>query len=789
MFRLNLLGALDLRDSEGQPVRSVLAQPKRLAVLAYLALHEGYCRRDSILPVFWPETDQEHARAALRKMIYNLRQSLGDQAIVGRGDEEIAFGDSVLSCDAREMRGALTRGDAQAAIDLYRGDLLPGFFLSEVPDFECWLDKERERFRLDATRLTDSLTKSCDAAGDIESALVWARRRFELFPTDESGVRLLLCLLERTGDRSGAISAFEHFSVQLRLTYDLEPSPETVALIDRVRTAGDTNAVQNSETRAPLGTTNQPLEIAAISSGLRTGDRAEQRRRRRLPYLFLPPWRQGVILASFILPALLLLRAPILSLIQSAFGGLTQPAEAATEEMSIAVLPIDEVGEGSDEYLGVGMTDELINALGRVNGLRVASRTSTFALKEQGSDVQAIGLKLKVRYIIEGSLRREGDRLRLTIQLIDVADGQQRWAQRYDREMSDVLAMQEEVSGSIVAALRGPLALNAMPHQLRGTRSPEAYDQYLRGRFLLEHDTPESVESAIRHFSNALQNDSAYSLAYAGLADSYLAQSEWKSPGSVLPQAKAAAVRALSLNEDLHETHLALARLLHQFDWNWRGAEKEFKRALELAPELPSLHYEYANYLAASRRFDEMLAEVRKGLDLERREALDPVAFLVSERERLAQTLFKARRYSEAIAMAESALELDPRSRARASIMYSSLMLGDMKRAEAEMRRLDQGNQRQFVRAGMYARAGRPQESRVVLDSILQRARVEYVAKDQIGGVYLALGDTTEALRWYEAALNERHWWMVFTNSDPLLEGFRSNPRFQRLLRQMNAPS
>lgn len=793
MYTLQLLGALDLRDQNGQSVRSVIAQPKRIAVLAYLALHEGFCRRDSLLPVFWPEQDEDRARASLRKVIYNLRQSLGDQVVVGRSDEEVGFGDAVVQCDAREMRRALQRRDPRTAIELYQGDLLPGFNLSDVPDFECWLDAERERYRLDAARAADALADSCRADGKLPEALDWSRRRLSLTPADESALRRVLLILEALGDRGAAVEAFEHFCLQLRLTYDLEPSAETQVLVDHIRAGrGAVEAATASEPRADKreeDRSEERVERLAVAS---IAEATEPRVASPSPPTRHVRWQRGVVVASLALPILLLLRVPILTLVENAFGSLGSGAEAPADELSVAVLPIADVSPGIDaEYLSVGMTDELINALGGLKGLRVAARTSTFALAQESADVREVARKLGVRYVLEGSLRRDGNRIRLALQLIDATDGQQRWAESYDREMSDVLAMQEEISESVITALRGPLALNSPI--LRATSDPEAYDRYLRGRFLLRQRSRESVQSAIHHFSAALARDSGYALAYAGLADAYLVQADWVTPRSVLPAAKAAAERALQLDPELFETHLALARVLHRFDWDWDGAEREFKRAVALAPEEPLTHHAYADFLRSARRFDESLAATRRGLALEEARATDRLEFMVYERERLASALFRAHQYQEAIRTAESALELDPGSGSRMQIVYASQMLGDFARASREMERIGTESgpstrspvaaARNLVQSGDLARA------RALLEEKLEQSRREYVPKDQIALIYLAVGDTARALESLEGAVNDRNWFMVFWNSDPFAESLRDDPRFQRLLRRINAPA
>jgi TolB-like protein/DNA-binding SARP family transcriptional activator/Tfp pilus assembly protein PilF len=792
MYTLQLLGALDLRDPTGQAVRSVIAQPKRIAVLAYLALHEGFCRRDTLLPIFWPEQDEDRARASLRKLIYNLRKSLGDQVVVGRGDDEVGFGDGVVRCDAREMRRALQLRDPKTAVELYRGDLLPGFNLPDVPDFECWLDAERERLRLDTARAADALADSCRADGKLPEALDWSRRRLALTPGDESALRRVLLILEAMGDRGAAVEAFEHFSLQLRLTYGLEPSAETQDLIDHVRAGRP--AVETATPSEPRSGTRQAgpaLERVDSLPVPSIAELTEPRAARPGRPTRHVHWQRGVVLASFVLPILLLLRTPILTLVENAFGARSSGAYVPAHEFSIAVLPIADVSPGRDaEYLSVGMTDELINALGRLEGLRVAARTSTFAIARDSVDIRDVARKLGVRYVLEGSLRRDGSRVRLALQLIDATDGQQRWAQSYDREISDVLAMQEEISESVTAALRGPLELSSPT--LRATGDAEAYDQYLRGRFLLNQGGREPVQAAIRHFSAALDRDSSYALAYAGIADAHLSLADWVTPRSVLPAAKAAAERAIQLDDRLFETHLALAKVLHRFDWDWERSEREFKRALELAPDEPSVHYQYADFLRSSRRFDESLAATRRGLALEAAVATAPLQFALYERERLSAALFRSHRYREAITMAESALELDPNSGARMNIVYASQMLGDFARASSELERLGtrRGDSRGAVAmARNFVHAGKSAEARRLLEETLQEAQRQYVPRDQIAHIYLAVGDTSRALQSLDAAVSDQNWFMVFWNSDPFAESLRDDPRFRRILSRINAPA
>jgi TolB-like protein/DNA-binding SARP family transcriptional activator/Tfp pilus assembly protein PilF len=789
MFELQLFGGLELRDADGQSLQSLLSQPKRVAVLAFLATRGGFVRRDVLLPVFWPEQDEEHARASLRKAVHLLRRSLCHDVVLSRGDDELAVNPERLRCDVAEFRQALERGDAEGAVALYRGELLPGFFLDQVPEFERWLDAERERFRNEAGHALDLLTQAAEARGETEQALLWARRKLELTPADEAALRRVLSLCERTGDRAGALSAYEHFCVQLRLSYDLKPSAETRALIDRLRAPAAPEVAAAPEPSEPPARPPTLRLAPSGGSGVRT------------LALGAGPGAAGYGVAwtglQRLVPALLAFAVLISGfavagepMVRSVRGAL---AGATRLESSIAVLPIADLGtDARAQYLGDGMTDELINTLSLVPGLRVASRTSSFAMKDAGLDVQEIGKRLGVKYVLEGSLQREGDRLRLSVRLIDTSSGEKRWGQVYDRQASNALSIQDEISREVSRALRGPLALRPAEAVAPATRNPAAYDDYLRGRFLLmQRRNPQSVDAAIRYFSAALEKDSLYAQSYAGLAEAYLTKAEFVSPRSILPRAKAAAVRALRLNDNLPETHLALAKLLLHSDWDWVGAEREYLRAIELAPDLAIAHYEYADFLQASRRFDEMLQEVRAGLSLERAESVDPIAFAMNEQIRLGRSLFRAHRYDEAITHHRMALELDPNSQAaRAGIAYALYMKGEYARAAAivDTLRAAGASPRLEMMGQMYARAGRRGEAMEMLRRLTVESNTRYVPKDQIAGIYVGLGDVDNALRWFEAAVEEHHWLAVYRNSDPLVESLRSNPRFQRLLRQMHAP-
>jgi len=239
MIRLQLLGSLDLRDEDGRELRAVLAQPKRLALLAYLAAASpfGPHRRDTLLGIFWPGLDQEHARNALSKAIHFLRRALGERAIASRTAEELAVAPEVVWTDVRAFAEALDAGRTDEALELYRGDLLPSFFVSEAPGFEEWLEGERARFRVRAAAAARILAERHEARRHLTLAVACARRAVDLSGGDERPLRRLIELLDRAGDRAGAVRAYEDFVRKLATELEVEPAPETVALIERIRSS------------------------------------------------------------------------------------------------------------------------------------------------------------------------------------------------------------------------------------------------------------------------------------------------------------------------------------------------------------------------------------------------------------------------------------------------------------------------------------------------------------------------------------------------------------------------
>lgn len=326
----------------------------------------------------------------------------------------------------------------------------------------------------------------------------------------------------------------------------------------------------------------------------------------------------------------------------------------ASEGPSIAVLPfVDMSADKDQDYFCDGITEELINALAQVQGLRVVARTSAFEFKGKGRDIRRIGEQLNVGTVLEGSVRKAGDRLRVTAQLNNVADGYHLWSETYDRELKDVFAIQEEIAQAIVKRLK--LAGDQKQPRIRSySEDLDAYDQYLRGRQQLNTMAAEGVKLALDRFQQTLVRAPAYAPAYAATAEAYywLAMRSGMPPKDAYPKAREAAQKALALDDGLAEAHSSLAAVLYSYDWDWKGAEREFRRALALSPNQAAIHFIYGRYLTSMARLDEALHEMRRAEDL------DPLSLPV--KNHAGTVLLLRQEYDQSIELYRQMISLDP---------------------------------------------------------------------------------------------------------------------------------
>ena len=476
-------------------------------------------------------------------------------------------------------------------------------------------------------------------------------------------------------------------------------------------------------------------------------------------------------------------------------AALSSPRETArgragrTAGRSIAVLPfVNTSSDPENEYLSDGITDELIDALSKLDVLRVASRTSVFAIKGKALDVRAIGALLGVTVVLEGTVRKVVDRLRVTAQLTSTDDGRLLWSQRYDRDVGDVFAVQDELARTIVTKLRATwLAELAEPEQKRGTANVTAYGLYLRGRWALNQRTGELTSQAIQYFERAIAEDPRYALAYTGLADAYALHVDYRSvPVSEgFERAKTYARRALELDDTLAEAHSSLAWTLFIYDWDWPGAEREFRRAIELDPRYPTAHQWYASMLASQARHEESIVEAHTAQEL------DPG--FVSIRRGLGWQYFYARRYERARHHLEHAIEMNPTAEETYRILGLVQSVDGMHEAAVSTLRealaLPGATSYTLATLGYaLARAGETAEAERIMLDLESRAERQYVSPAALSMVRLGVGDFDRALDWMERAHAERRGWLAYLSVNPMFDPLRGDSRFAMLVRTMRLP-
>lgn len=463
-------------------------------------------------------------------------------------------------------------------------------------------------------------------------------------------------------------------------------------------------------------------------------------------------------------------------------------AGARATARAVAILPFANLSaDPGTDYLSDGLTEELIGALARVEGLRVPSRTSVFALKGKSQDIRELGGQLQVEIVLEGSVRLAGDRLRIAARLVSVRDGYQIWSETYDRRMADVLDVQEEITRTIVRTLKLKL-MGDYPTGMseRQTHSPEAYQLYLKGRYFWNQRTSESLRKAIACFERAVEVDPGYALAYSGIADAHcsLANSFDLGGGDPagIPRAKAAALRALELDDRSAEAHTSLAfpALIH--DRDWATSEREFRRALELDPDYANAHHWFSHHLVAMGRFDQSLEHSRRALELE------PLAMVTNVH--LGWHYFFARDYPAAVEQLRASLDLDQRfvhAHHYLGFVYAQQQRYDD--AIAELRTaaslLPESLETPAELAAVLGAAGERREAQEILNRLLGLARQHYISPFYLARIHQGLGRREEALSWLERAYAERVDLMVYLNVDPRLDDLREEPRFAALARKL----
>ena len=523
----------------------------------------------------------------------------------------------------------------------------------------------------------------------------------------------------------------------------------------------------------PIGETrNRPKSLPQTAPEekhevLGEADRQSQAEKRR-------PWR----------PAWLMFALSLVLALLALLAWKTYPRKATSGNIrSLAVLPLESLsGDASQDYFADGMTDALITDLGQIRALRVISRTSVMSYKRVRKPLPQIARELNVDAVVEGTVLRFGDQVRITAQLIQATDDKHLWAETYEGDLGNTLTLQNNVARAIAKQIQ----INLTPQEqavLTKSRivKPQAYDAYLKGRYFWNKRTPDDLQKAVHYFDDAITQDPNYAQAYTGLADTYALLGDWEygvmAPRDAYPKAKAAATRALELDNSLSEAHTSLAFSLDAFDWEWASAEKEFKQAIELNPGYATAHHWYAWHLSMMGRNTEAIAEMRRAANL------DPVSLIISAD--LAEELLVAHLYDDSIDQSQRTIEMDPFFAVAHYELGQAFVQKHMyNEAIAELQKAIKlsGGSTTFTSnlAYAYAMAGRRQEAAEILNNMKNRTRQN---ASEIALMYVGLDEKNNAMAWLQKAYLERFNPSILLR--PAFDPLRSDPRFRDLLSQI----
>ncbi|MGZ8412255.1 MAG: tetratricopeptide repeat protein [Gemmatirosa sp.] len=782
MFRLRTFGGLAL-ERDGEPYSGPATQRRRLALLAVLAAADGPVSRDRLMGYLWPESGPERARHSLDDALSALRRELRSDVLF-QGVASLRVNPDVLTSDLADHAAALQAGDGERAVALHAGPFLDGFFVPDAVEFERWVEAERGRRARAHARALDGLAAAAAARGDGASAVRWSRARVDVEPLDTPATMRLLAALTTAGNPAEALRVARVHETLVHAELDAAPGPGWAAAVDDVRAElarapRDLPVVVEHAAAFPAvdaPSVPTPPPVAAPTDHAKAAE---------------PPARRGwgrrlaLIAGALVLVGLGGRAAWVGRSATLASGPPAAPGRAVTTRASVAVLPfVNTSGSVDDEAFADGLTDELIGALGRVPGVRVIGRTSAFALKGRALNVRTIADTLGVETVLEGTVRRAGTRLRVTVQLVSASDDGVLWTESYDRALADVFAVQTEIARAIAGALQPTLGSGAPAIPPMRTRDLATYELYLKGRHFWGRRTPGDLHRAADHFEQAVARDPTYAEAYAGLADArvLLVMLGDSPPREQLPRARAAAAEAIRLDSTLAEAHAALGNILEAFDWDVAGADRELGRAVALDPGYATAHLYRGIHLLNRGRFDDAVAE------LARARALDPLSAPV--RMQLGRAYVSARRPAEAVPLLRSAIELSPGfSAAYVHLGDAHLQQGEPAAALAAFRRaaaLNGGRDSAQI-AYALAMTGQRAAAERLLRELLDTPRRRYLPPVPVAKACVALGDADAAFRWLERGLDERAAQMRTIGVAPAFDRLHADPRWARLLARMGA--
>jgi TolB-like protein/DNA-binding SARP family transcriptional activator len=817
MFRLRALGGCVL-ERDGAPLDGVAGQRKRLALLALLAAAgERGVSRETAAAALWSEVDEDRAAASLKQLVHSVRQQLGapDGLL---GPAVLRLNPAVVASDIADFRAALAAGEHERAVAAYGGPFLDGFQVRGADGFERWAAEERAALAAAHRGALEALAAAATSTGDAHAAAGWWRQLQAADPLSGRAAVALMRTLVAVGDRAGALRHARVYRAVVQQELGAgAASPEVEALAAElarpigaapaapVRTAADV-APEAAPQAAPQAASHVGVAAPTANVPSATAEDApapaplDTRRDDALPApaVAAPPerspgprarWRRALMPAAGTLALVAVVAAAARGVWgdKASVASRAAPAPGRVTARSVVVLPFANTsGDPANEPFADGLTDELIGALGRAPGLRVTPRTSTFALKGRGLAMRTIADSLGVATALEGSVRRWGDRLRVTVSLVSVAENRVLWAETYDRAVGDVFGVQQEIAGGVVRALRVTLAQEASGSSgPPGTRDPIAYEHFLKGQFFRRQQTAEALDRADRVLRNAIARDSGYARAHAGLADALALRVLFADR----LRARSTRVPCARRRGPPRSIRRSPTRMRRSGTWPSPTSGTGRRPTVSCSRRSPSTRRSPARGSGAASHCCTGAASTRPLRCSSARCAADPLAAPVRMtlgRVHLARGDRRAR-----LVLLQSALELNPRF-AYAHQQLGHAYLRDGRGAEARAAFAQAaalgGASDSAQLAYAYGVTGHRTEALALVRALLLSAERRYLPPFGVAMAYAGLGDADAAFRWLDRAVEERAALMDGLAVAPGFASLHGDPRWSRLLRRVVPP-
>ncbi|MEX2284016.1 MAG: BTAD domain-containing putative transcriptional regulator [Gemmatimonadota bacterium] len=722
--------------------------------------------------------------------LHELRRALGDDALQSQGDD-VVLNAAVISTDVDAFLSANQSRDYETAVTWYAGPFMDGFFASDAPELERWIDGERDQLARTYSNALEQCARARAANGDTNAAVDAWRRLAALDPYHARIARELILALDAAGDRAGALQHARVHTTLMQEEFGAEPDPEIMALVEKLRTAPTRAApVSFASPPAPIASPPAPIPLqpAPVVQQIptqagavkvtpreptRSPSKSRARARRR---------RTSWLVGALVVVGMLSVSRVVIGWVRRA----PQPA-------SIAVVPFGSIPEDDSlRAFADGVSEGILSALSKVNGLQVSSASSSFLLRGRGS--REVGERLTVGSVLEGSVRADPGRITVTARLVEASTENVKWDADYHfpRDMRNVLIVQDSIARAVATALGSALLRDgsdsgaAVPILGPTTQNPTAFTLHQSGLFHFRRRNPLALDTALQFFQKATEADPRYALPYAAMAEVYTILGAYDygrlAPRDAFPKAKQAAEQALRLADNLAEAHAALGAVYFNYEWNWKAAEEHFKKALELNGGYAPAYHWYSLLLATQNK----MKPARDAIEQAR--VHDPLSEVVNTS--FARHLYFDRRNDDALEAYRNVLAREPSfvtADAGIGLVFVQLKQYDSAIAHYKAAAAKIGRMTPLLHgllAHSYGLAKRNQEARAELNALQSMRRGTYVPPEYLVLAYIGLGENDNALSSLEAAFEAQSGGIAYLNIEPLLDPLRNSPRFQALVKK-----